>query len=57
MVENFRPGTMEKLGYGWETLHRRYPHLIYAAASGFGHSGPTRTTRPMTWRCKASAGS
>ncbi|HWB48826.1 MAG TPA: CoA transferase [Stellaceae bacterium] len=40
VVENFRPGTMERLGYGWETLHPRYPRLIYAAASGFGHSGP-----------------
>jgi CoA:oxalate CoA-transferase len=40
VVENFRPGTMEKLGYGWETLHPRYPGLIYASASGFGHTGP-----------------
>ncbi len=40
VVENFRPGTMEKLGYGWETLHAKYPQLIYAAASGFGHTGP-----------------
>ncbi len=40
IVENFRPGTMEKLGYGWETLHERYPRLIYAAASGYGHTGP-----------------
>lgn len=40
LVENFRPGTMEKLGYGWETLQERHPRLIYAAASGFGHSGP-----------------
>jgi CoA:oxalate CoA-transferase len=40
LVENFRPGTMEKLGYGWETLHPRHPRLIYAAASGFGHTGP-----------------
>ena len=40
VVENFRPGTMERLGYGWETLHPRYPRLIYAAASGFGHTGP-----------------
>jgi CoA:oxalate CoA-transferase len=40
VVENFRPGTMEKLGYGWDKLHPRYPRLIYAAASGFGHTGP-----------------
>ncbi len=40
LVENFRPGTMEKLGFGWEQLHSKFPKLIYAAASGFGHSGP-----------------
>jgi CoA:oxalate CoA-transferase len=40
LVENYRPGTMEKLGYGWDTLHPRFPRLIYAAASGFGHTGP-----------------
>ncbi len=40
VVENFRAGTMEKLGYGWDSLHARYPRLIYAAASGFGHTGP-----------------
>ena len=40
IVENFRPGTMEKLGYGWDTLHKNYPKLIYASASGFGHTGP-----------------
>jgi CoA:oxalate CoA-transferase len=40
LVENFRPGAMERLGYGWEALHARHPRLIYAAASGFGHSGP-----------------
>jgi CoA:oxalate CoA-transferase len=40
LVENYRPGAMAKLGYGWDTLHARYPRLIYAAASGFGHTGP-----------------
>jgi len=45
IVENYRPGTMEKLGLGWETLHDRHPGLIYAAISGFGHTGPF-STRP-----------
>jgi CoA:oxalate CoA-transferase len=40
LIENFRPGTMEKLGYGWETLHAKYPNLIYGAAAGFGDTGP-----------------
>jgi CoA:oxalate CoA-transferase len=40
IVENYRPGTMEKLGLGWDVLHEKFPQLIYAAASGFGHTGP-----------------
>lgn len=40
LVENYRPGVMERLGYGWETLHSRHPGLIYGAVSGFGHTGP-----------------
>ena len=40
LVENFRAGTMDRLGYGWEALHKQFPRLIYAAASGFGHTGP-----------------
>jgi CoA:oxalate CoA-transferase len=40
LVENFRAGVMERLGLGWETLHARHPRLIYAATSGFGHTGP-----------------
>ena len=40
LVENYRPGTMQKLGLGWEVLQERFPRLIYAAASGFGHTGP-----------------
>jgi len=40
IAENFRPGTMARLGLGWEALHERYPRLIYAATSGFGQTGP-----------------
>jgi CoA:oxalate CoA-transferase len=40
LVENYRPGVMDKLGYSWDHLHERFPRLIYAAASGFGHTGP-----------------
>ncbi|SDP82043.1 CaiB/BaiF CoA transferase family protein [Desulforhopalus singaporensis] len=42
IIENFRPGVMEKLGLGWDVLKTRYPELIYAAVSGFGQSGPHR---------------
>ena len=41
VIENFRPGTMEKLGLGYETLNQLNPKLIYAASSGYGHSGPS----------------
>jgi len=40
LVENYRPGTMEKLGLGWDVLKVANPRLIYAAVSGFGHTGP-----------------
>lgn len=40
LVENFRPGTMEKLGMGYDVLKALNPRLIYAASSGFGHTGP-----------------
>jgi CoA:oxalate CoA-transferase len=40
LVENYRPGVMERLGYGYDMLRQKHPELIYAAASGFGHTGP-----------------
>lgn len=40
LVENYRPGVMESLGYGWDALHARHPRLIYGAVSGYGHTGP-----------------
>ena len=39
VLENFRPGTMEELGYGYDSLRTRFPRLIYGAVSGFGHTG------------------
>jgi len=42
LVENFKPGTLNKWGYGWENLKNKYPKLIYASASGFGQTGPLK---------------
>ncbi|MEK6530853.1 MAG: CoA transferase, partial [candidate division NC10 bacterium] len=39
LLENFRPGTMARLGLGYETLKRSNPRLVYCAISGFGESG------------------
>ena len=40
LVENFRPGTMERLGFSYEALRAANPRLVYAAVSGFGQTGP-----------------
>ena len=40
LVENFRPGALARLGYGFNALHARHPRLILASASGFGQTGP-----------------
>jgi crotonobetainyl-CoA:carnitine CoA-transferase CaiB-like acyl-CoA transferase len=42
LVENFRPGTMERLGFGYETVSARWPSVVYASISGFGQTGPRR---------------
>jgi crotonobetainyl-CoA:carnitine CoA-transferase CaiB-like acyl-CoA transferase len=40
LVENFRPGTMERLGFDYEQLKETYPKLVYCSVSGYGHTGP-----------------
>lgn len=42
LVENFRPGIMERFGLGYAGLHARFPRLIYTSISGFGQDGPFR---------------
>lgn len=42
IVENFRPGVMDRLGLGYQTLRQENPELIYCAISGFGQTGPRR---------------
>jgi CoA:oxalate CoA-transferase len=42
LVENYRPGVLDRLGYGWDVLRARWPRLVYAAVSGFGQTGPLR---------------
>ena len=43
MVENFRPGTLDKLGFSWEEIHRINPAMIFASLSGFGQTGPRKS--------------
>jgi crotonobetainyl-CoA:carnitine CoA-transferase CaiB-like acyl-CoA transferase len=45
VVENFRPGTMDRLGLGYPAVHERFPRIVYCSISGFGHSGP-RSAEP-----------
>jgi crotonobetainyl-CoA:carnitine CoA-transferase CaiB-like acyl-CoA transferase len=54
--ENFRPGVMDKLGLGYETLSTINPRLIYCAVSGFGHTGPERTTAAFDGKLQAMSG-
>ncbi len=41
-VENFRPGALDRAGFGWDALREAHPRLVYASISGYGQSGPRR---------------
>ncbi len=56
LVENFAPGTMDRLGVGWEVLSAANPRLIYAASSGFGRTGPNRDFPAMDLTVQAMSG-
>lgn len=56
LVENFRPGTMDRLGLGFETLHARNPRLVYCSISGYGQDGPSRDEAAMDLVIQASSG-
>ncbi|MFL6130129.1 MAG: CaiB/BaiF CoA transferase family protein [Mycobacteriales bacterium] len=56
LVENFRPGVMERLGLGWAELSARNPRLVYASVSGFGQTGPWRQRPAYDTVVQAAAG-
>jgi crotonobetainyl-CoA:carnitine CoA-transferase CaiB-like acyl-CoA transferase len=56
LVENFRPGTMERLGLGFEAAQARNPRLIYCSISGYGQDGPARDEPAMDLIVQCSSG-
>src|SRR5438552_794179 len=56
LVENFAPGAMERLGFGYEDLHRDFPALIYCSLSGFGRTGPYKHRRGFDLVAQAMSG-
>ncbi|MBS0518744.1 MAG: CoA transferase [Proteobacteria bacterium] len=56
VMENFRPGVMDKLGIGYETLRALNPRLIYCAISGFGQVGPAARTAAFDGMIQAMSG-
>src|SRR6266478_5959682 len=56
LVENFAPGAMERLGFGYQDLHKDFPSLIYCSLSGFGRTGPYKHRRGFDLVAQAMSG-
>lgn len=56
LIENFRPGTMERLGLGYAAAHGRNPRLVYCSISGYGQGGPSRDEAAMDLIVECSSG-
>jgi crotonobetainyl-CoA:carnitine CoA-transferase CaiB-like acyl-CoA transferase len=56
LVENLRPGTMDRLGLGYGVVHARNPRLIYCSISGYGQNGPCRDEAAMDLIVECSSG-
>jgi crotonobetainyl-CoA:carnitine CoA-transferase CaiB-like acyl-CoA transferase len=56
LIENMRPGTMSRLGLGYDAVRARNPRLIYCAISGYGQTGPSRDDAAMDLIVQASSG-
>ena len=56
VVENFAAGVMNRLGLGWEVLHKENPRLVYGSGTGFGLSGPYRDLPAMDLTIQAMSG-
>jgi crotonobetainyl-CoA:carnitine CoA-transferase CaiB-like acyl-CoA transferase len=56
LIENFRPGAMDRLGLGYAAVHQRNPRLIYCSISGYGQQGPSRDEAAMDLVVQASSG-
>lgn len=56
LVENFRPGAMDRLGLSYEALHQRNPRLVYCSISGYGQNGPSRDDAAMDLVMQSASG-
>ncbi|MBV8514982.1 MAG: CoA transferase [Acidobacteria bacterium] len=56
VIENFRPGAMDKLGLGYRDVRKRNPRLVYCSISGYGQQGPSREEAAMDLVVQASSG-